>query len=217
MTGITPSWLSSCTHSPGRDSSMSANKFWRTTTHVLLFTGLTIAGYLGMTWAEASIARGARAEEWRVAPSESEAPANGRTLGRLEVPRLGLASLVVQGDDEKSLLVGVGHLPDTVLPWQDGNTVLAGHRDTDFRPLKDIRAGDAIRFQTATATYDYVVREISIVEPTDMTPLRATPGPTLTLITCYPFTFVGSAPSRFIVHAERTNVRPTFGPPPSKD
>jgi sortase A len=194
---------------------MSAHRFWRAATHLLLFTGLTITGYLGMTWAEASIARKSGAAEWLVAP-EVEVPANGRTLGRLEVPRLGVASLVVQGDDEKSLLVGVGHLADTVLPWQDGNTVLAGHRDTDFRPLKDIRAGDAIRFQTATATYDYVVREISIVEPTDLRPLRATPGPTLTLITCYPFTFVGSAPSRFIVHAERTNVRPTFGPSPAK-
>jgi sortase A len=129
---------------------------------------------------------------------------------------LRLASLVVQGDDDKSLLIGVGHLPDTVLPWQDGNTVLAGHRDTDFRPLKDIRAGDVIRFQTATVTYDYVVRETSIVEPTDLTPLRATSGPTLTLITCYPFTFVGSAPNRFIVHAERTNVSPTFGPSSAK-
>ncbi len=184
--------------------------------HALLFTGLTTAGYLGMTWVESSLDRQSRAQEWLAPVHESEAPELGRTLGRLEIPRLRLASLVVQGDDDKSLLVGVGHLPDTVLPWQDGNSVLAGHRDTDFRPLKDIRAGDVIRFQTATVTYDYVVRETSIVKPTDLTPLRATPGPTLTLITCYPFTYIGAAPSRFIVHAERTNVRPTFVPSPAK-
>ena len=190
---------------------MRAQRFWQALTHILLFVGLTTAGYLGMTWVDASLERRAREEEWLTPLPELEAPALGRTLGRLEVPRLGLATLVVQGDDEKSLLVGVGHLPDTVLPWQDGNSVLAGHRDTDFRPLKDIRVGDVIRFQTATVTYDYVVRATSIVEPTDLTPLRATPGPTLTLITCYPFTFVGAAPQRFIVYADRTNVSPTFG------
>ena len=190
---------------------MSAHTFWQLTTHALLFTGLTAAGFLGMSWVEASLEKRSRAEEWLARLPESETPELGRTIGRLEIPRLRLASLVVQGDDAKSLLVGVGHLPDTVLPWQDGNSVLAGHRDTDFRPLKDIRAGDVIRFETATVTYDYVVRATSIVEPTDLTPLRATPGPTLTLITCYPFSFVGSAPSRFIVYAERTNVSPTFG------
>lgn len=182
---------------------MRARTFWLATTHALLFTGLTTAGSVVMTWAESSLERQSRAHEWLAPADESEAPALGRTLGRLEIQRLRIASLVVQGDDDKSLLVGVGHLPDTVLPWEDGNSVLAGHRDTDFRPLKDIRAGDVIRFQTATVTYDYVVRDTSIVEPTDLTPLRATQEPTLTLITCYPFGYVGAAPSRFIVQAER--------------
>jgi sortase A len=133
-----------------------------------------------------------------------EAPGRGSTLGRLEVPRLGLSTIVIEGDDEYNLLVGVGHLPETPLPWHDGNSVLAGHRDTDFRPLRNIQAGDTIQFHTADIIVEYIVRETEIVEPTDLTVLRATDVPTLTLITCYPFTYVGPAPKRFVVRAERT-------------
>ena len=122
-------------------------------------------------------------------------PWSGSTLGRLEVPRLGLSTIVIEGDDEYSLLVGAGHLPETPLPWNDGNSVLAGHRDTDFRPLRNIQVGDTIRFHTADIAVDYTVRETEIVEPTDVTALKATDVPTLTLITCYPFSYIGPAPN----------------------
>ena len=127
----------------------------------------------------------------------------GKPIGVLEIPRLGISSVVLEGDDVAELLFGVGHLSDTPLPWHDGNSVLAAHRDTFFRPLAGIRHDDIIRFTTGAAEFEYVVKETKVVEPTDVTVLDATPTDTLTLITCYPFDYIGPAPSRFIVRAER--------------
>jgi LPXTG-site transpeptidase (sortase) family protein len=130
-------------------------------------------------------------------------PAAGQLLGLLQVPRLELSSVVIEGDDSAALLLAVGHLSDTPLPWHEGNSVLAAHRDTFFRPLKGIRQGDVIRFTTADAELEYVVRQLRVVEPTAVEVLDSTPSPTLTLITCFPFDYIGSAPKRFIVTAER--------------
>ena len=127
----------------------------------------------------------------------------GRPIGTLEIPRLGLSSVVLEGDDRAALLFGVGHLSDTPLPWHGGNSVFAAHRDTFFRPLAGIRRNDIIRFSTADAEFEYVVKEIKVVESTDLAVLNATPSATLTLITCFPFDYVGPAPNRFIVKAER--------------
>ena len=99
--------------------------------------------------------------------------------------------------------MAVGHLPDTPLPWQDGNTALAGHRDTFFRPLRRIQTGDEIRFATPHGTFRYRVMRHTVVEPDELWVLGASPAAALTLITCYPFDYVGPAPRRFVVHAER--------------
>jgi sortase A len=141
--------------------------------------------------------RGARTSE----PSREAKP--GTPIGLLEIPRLGLSSVVLEGDDVAALLLGVGHLSDTPLPWYDGNSVLAAHRDTFFRPLAGIRRNDIIRFSTADAQFEYVVSETRVVKPTDIEVLDPTPSATLTLITCYPFNYIGPAPNRFIVRAER--------------
>ena len=127
----------------------------------------------------------------------------GRPIGTLEIPRLGLSSVVIEGDDTAALLFGVGHLSDTPLPWHGGNSVFAAHRDTFFRPLAGIRRNDIIKFSTADAEFEYVVRELKVVKPTELTVLDPTPSATLTLITCFPFDYVGPAPNRFIVKAER--------------
>jgi sortase A len=132
----------------------------------------------------------------------------GTLIGMLEIPRLGLSSVVLEGDDVAALLFGVGHLSDTPLPWLDGNSVLAAHRDTFFRPLAGIRRNDIIRFSTADAELEYVVKETMIVEPTAVEVLDPTDEATLTLITCYPFDYVGPAPQRFIVRAERRSRAP---------
>jgi sortase A len=127
----------------------------------------------------------------------------GRSIGRLEIPRIGLSAVVAEGDDENTLKVAVGHLPDTPPPWQEGNAALAGHRDTFFRPLGHIRAGDDIRLVTPRGDFRYRVVRHTVVDPEDISVLDASSGAALTLITCYPFDFVGPAPRRFIVHATR--------------
>lgn len=129
----------------------------------------------------------------------------GGLVGMLDVPRLNLTTPVIEGDDDLTLKRAVGHLPDTALPWQDGNMAVAGHRDGLFRPLKDIKIGDEIRFRTSRDEYRYRVTGTSIVEPDDLSVLAPDAQPSMTLITCYPFSYVGNAPKRFIVRAERTS------------
>ena len=99
--------------------------------------------------------------------------------------------------------MAVGHLPDTPPPWETGNSAVAAHRDGLFRPLKDIRVGDRLTMQTARGDFEYEVRDTKIVEPSDLSVLRPLDADALTLITCYPFNYIGSAPQRFIVHAVR--------------
>jgi sortase A len=124
-------------------------------------------------------------------------------IGRLEIPRIGLSAVVMEGDDETTLNVAVGHLPDTSLPWQEGNAALAGHRDTFFRPIRRVRTGDEIRLVTPRGTLRYRATRPVVVEPDELWVLDPSPTAALTLITCYPFDFVGPAPRRFVVHAER--------------
>ena len=124
-------------------------------------------------------------------------------IGRLEVPRIGLSAVVAEGDDESTLKVAIGHLPDTPLPWQEGNSALAGHRDSFFRPLRRVQIGDDIQFATRRGTFRYRVTRHTIVDPDELWVLDPSPTAALTLITCHPFDFVGPAPRRFVVHAER--------------
>jgi sortase A len=140
----------------------------------------------------------------RIAPARVQA---GGIVGMLDVPRLKLSTPVIEGDDDRTLQRAVGHLPDTPLPWEAGNSAIAGHRDGLFRPLKDVRVGDEIRFRTTREQIRYRVTKTSIVNPDDVSVLEPRPRTTLTLITCYPFYYVGSAPQRFVVHAEREQPR----------
>jgi sortase A len=114
-----------------------------------------------------------------------------------------MASAILSGDGEDVLDVAIGHLPDTPKPWEPGNSALAAHRDGLFRPLRRIRVGDEIVIRSDQGRQTYRVRQTKIVTPDDLSVLQPTSTQTLTLITCYPFNFVGSAPKRFIVHAER--------------
>jgi sortase A len=124
-------------------------------------------------------------------------------IGRLEIPRLGLSAILIEGDDQKTLRRAVGHIPGTPLPGQPGNVALTGHRDTFFRPLRNIRAKDIIVVTTLQGEYRYRVVSTRVVSPDNVAVLNSSDGEILTLVTCYPFYFVGAAPDRFIVHAER--------------
>jgi sortase A len=127
----------------------------------------------------------------------------GDIIGELSVPRLRLSVIVFEGDDAGILKNGAGHIPATALPRDSGNTGIAAHRDTYFRPLQRIRPNDTITFKTPRETLRYTVSRTEIVQPSDIGVLAKAPGRDLTLVTCYPFHFVGSAPERFIVHARR--------------
>jgi sortase A len=119
----------------------------------------------------------------------------------LEIPRLGLKAIVDEGVTDNVLRQAVGHIPQTALPGESGNVVLAGHRDTFFRPLKKIEPGDPITLKTPRGKAEYRVEQIVVVAPSDVRLLKQTDDATLTLVTCYPFQYIGPAPKRFIVRA----------------
>jgi sortase A len=129
------------------------------------------------------------------------APQLGDAVAKLIIPRLDAELYVVEGDGVGELRRGPGHLVGTPMPGQDGNCIIAGHRDTHFRILKDIRKGDAIILQTQAGQYTYRVSGTRIVSPNNTASLKPTSDAELHLITCYPFYYLGSAPERFVVQA----------------
>jgi len=123
--------------------------------------------------------------------------------GELDIPRLRVSVMVFEGDDAGILGQGAGHIPGTALPAGVGNIGIAAHRDTYFRPLRVIHANDMLTLKTPAGTSRYAVTETKIVRPSAVGVLASAPGRDLTLVTCYPFSYVGSAPERFIVHARK--------------
>jgi sortase A len=139
-----------------------------------------------------------------VSPSEARHPAiEGGIIGEMEVPRLGLKAIFVQGDSPRILRRAVGHIPETALPGELGNVVLTGHRDTFFRALRNIQLGDEIKIKTLDGEFEYQVKSTEVVLPRDVQVLQPSGENTLTLVTCFPFYYVGAAPKRFIVRARQ--------------
>jgi sortase A len=129
----------------------------------------------------------------------------GSPLGRIEISRIGLGAMIMEGVDDSTLRRAVGHIPGTPLPGQLGNVAIAGHRDTFFRALRNVRKDDEITMATLNGSYRYRVDSITLVEPEDTQVLEDSDDAILTLVTCYPFDFVGSAPKRFVVRARRVH------------
>ena len=177
----------------------------------LIFVGAFALTWVGFQYVSSAwFDRETRAslESLRRAPQPESTPRPstmtvGQAIGTLEITRVGLSGVVVEGDSDAVLDRAIGHLPDTPLPWHDGNSALAAHRDTIFRPLKGVRLGDTLRLKTPHGDFDYRVTETLIVKPNDVWVLDPTPTSTLTLISCWPFDYIGHAPERFIVRAER--------------
>ena len=109
--------------------------------------------------------------------------------------------MVLEGIASRTLRLGAGHIPGTAFPGFGGNTAIAAHRDSFFRALSKIQTNDVIRFQSVDKTVDYRVTSTEIVLPDDVEPLKPSKDETLTLVTCYPFYYIGPAPKRFIVKA----------------
>ena len=139
------------------------------------------------------------------------APALEGLIGRLEIPRLLVSTVVVEGLGKSTLRRAIGHIPGTALPGQPGNVGLAGHRDGFFRPLKDLRIKDEVQLSTPRGDFKYEVESIVIVEPDNVAVLASSGENMLTLVTCYPFFYVGAAPRRFVVKARQ--VWPPTAPP----
>jgi sortase A len=125
----------------------------------------------------------------------------GWVVGRISIPRLHLSAIVEEGVDERTLSRAVGHIPGSALPGEIGNVAIAGHRDTFFQELKDLKPNDKIDFTTHSGRFHYTVESLTVVDPSDTSVLQSKGGKILTIVTCFPFHYIGNAPRRFIVHA----------------
>ena len=177
--------------------------------YTLLFAGLALLGYCG--WAffemhayqwreERAFDQIRRARSSHLPPPETPAVRHA-VLGKIDIPQVGISAIVAEGDDPPTLKRAVGHVPGTAMPGEPGNVVLAAHRDTFFRPLRQVHKGDTIELITWNGAYHYRVESIRVVGPNDVSVLEPANKSELTLVTCYPFYFVGPAPKRFIVRA----------------
>ena len=183
--------------------------FFRMLPGVLTLVGLLLVFYVSAQYAwmfieQRRFSRELQAETTAAGkgnvPPAPKGPASA--FARLLIPKIQLDAVVVEGTSRKALLVGPGHLLNTAAPGESGNSVLAGHRDTFFRRLGELVRGDEITMDRGGQQYRYRVTDTRIVEPSDIDVLQRPPGYYLTLITCYPFHYIGPAPKRFIVFAE---------------
>ena len=200
---------------PASDKEIFAQRgqrFIRWTRRVLAICGALALAYVGFTLVDASIYEKAaqskldkliQAQETHLASQRKLVVKDGDILGRISIPRIGLSVVVLEGTTSRTLQHGVGHIGGTSLPGEPGNVGIAGHRDTYFRGLKDLRAHDEIQIQTAAGLATYEVDWIQITVPNDVAIVSHASESALTLVTCYPFHFVGAAPERFVVHARR--------------
>jgi sortase A len=131
------------------------------------------------------------------------APGYQSVLGRIEIPRIGFKAIILEGATRRTLALAVGHIPGTALPGREGNAALAGHRDTFFHGLSGIHPGDTILVTMLDGSFKYQVESLSVVGPRDTRVLESSAEQVLTLVTCYPFRYLGPAPERFIVRATR--------------
>jgi len=177
----------------------------------LAVAGVLALGYCAYTYTEARLYQSQAALELEVkvpSPTEPAArlhPNTGAAIAKLEIPRLKLSTVVVEGTSDSQLRVAAGHIQGTSLPGEGGNAGVAAHRDTFFRPIRSIRIDDVISVKTHERDIEYRVVSTKIVSPKDVQVLAPTGQETLTLVTCYPFNYIGAAPSRFIVRADCTN------------
>ena len=188
--------------------------------YVLLAVGLSALGYCAITivaakhyqaWAREQTRNGG-SEPVALSPSSSEAVSRPRlslsdngmpVIGRVDIPRLHISVMLAQGTSAQALRVAAGHIPGTALPGQPGNVVIAAHRDTFFRRLGELKSGDVIRLTVPGKQYVYGVRFTDVVNPNETWVLEPSSNQSLTLVTCYPFYYVGPAPKRFVVRARR--------------
>ena len=190
--------------------------------YIFLIAGLVAVGYAGYILADAQTYQAIQLRKFAhdVCIVEPPLPGIGERVGEIDIPRLALKAVILQGDSSQVLRRGVGHLPGTPMPGEWGNVGLAGHRDSFFRSLRYIRPGDIITLHTLKGQFQYRVESTRVVSPANIEVLAATDKRELTLVTCFPFNYVGAAPHRFVVRAlqvpasdhleQEADVRPKF-------
>ena len=206
------------------DTRKRIHSFWRWTERALFAAGVILLGYVVLIALQARLyevrarqylasAALGRQEKPQATPRDKASIEShlldGDILGRMEIPRLKVSTAVLQGTKARTLRLGVGHIEGTALPGEPGNSAIAGHRDTFFRALKDIRHDDEIDVSTARGLSHYQVDWTKVVRPDDLTVLEPSNGTALTLVTCYPFHYLGTAPDRFIVRAHLRKLPPS--------
>ena len=188
---------------------MRGSLFLRWMRRFLFIAGALAVSYVALTLLHAKIYQEAAgdalqkqitAQQHKVGLSQAVVK-EGDVLGRIEIPRLRVMVAILEGTTTQTLRLGVGHIEGTAIPGEPGNIGIAGHRDTYFRALKYIHTNDEIQIQTAAGRSRYEVDWVRIVAPRDTEVLAPSTESALTLVTCYPFYFIGAAPQRFVVHA----------------
>jgi sortase A len=187
--------------------------------YVFLAGGVFALAYCGYVVAAARSYQAIQRSQFEKAgPSGEYRPVTeGNAIGEMKIQRLGLNAIFVQGDSPRILRRAVGHISDTPLPGERGNVVLTGHRDSFFRPLRDIQGGDTIQLKTLEGEFAYQVDWTKVVLPNDVEVLRPSGENILTLVTCFPFYYVGPAPKRFVVRAHQIEplpAQPSSAAPP---
>ncbi len=194
--------------------------------------GVAALGFCVLAYFEARIFQAQKRSRFEAALTRKDPPQalrlfaqEGSPLGRIEIPRLALSVVVAEGITPRTLRLAAGHIPGTSFPDEAGNIGIAGHRDTFFRKLREIRQDDIIIVTTLVGANKYSVESIRVVKPADREVLGVSDRPMLTLVTCYPFKYTGPAPKRFIVQARLTGsqlgssvclTRPLYTPPPPR-
>lgn len=170
-------------------------------TCAVLFLALLVEREWFQYWYVRDLSRAVVLDTTSSPPSKKVRHVEGEVLGKIEIERLGISAAVVEGESEQTLRRAVGHLPDSVYPGEAGRMVLAAHRDTFFRNLRWAKVGDVVRMETPRGGREYVVEAMMVVKPEEVNVIGATKRELLTMVTCYPFDYVGPAPYRFLVHA----------------
>jgi sortase A len=206
-----------CTFDRRIAASTRIHSVLRWSRNAFLVAGVLILGYCGFVLLDARVYQAYEARhfqqeikdfnpaittEGRVQKASFRSHVGG-PLGEIELTRIGVTAIILEGTDDRTLRRAVGHIPGTPLPGQPGNVAIAGHRDTFFRALRNVRQDDEITLMTLEGSYHYRVDSIKVVALEDTQVLDNSGGDFLTLVTCYPFYFVGPAPRRFIVRAQR--------------
>jgi len=185
-----------------------SNRLRRILPLLFVVLGLGLLGYVGYQYWDMYHTQQQLEAQWERQAASAAAPGLPKqipaadTLTRVSIPRINMDAIVVEGASRKQLSIGPGHMIDTAMPGEPGNAVITGHRDTFFRHIYELKKGDEIIIRRNGQVFKYQVTGKKIVEPEDISVLKPTEDPQLTLITCYPTYYIGPAPKRLVIFSK---------------